>query len=85
MIGTQPPQRTMTQLIDKSSPEFFEQTSNQPYVRHDYKLHYTNKKSEIFDNYEDAQRIWFQTPSQFLDYIEVLDHKETKKTKAKGF
>jgi hypothetical protein len=75
----------MTQLIDKSSPEFFEQTSNQPYVRHDYKLHYTNKKSEIFDNYEDVQRTWFQTPSQFLDYIEVLDHKEQKKTKAKGF
>ena len=75
----------MTQLIDKSSPEFFEQTSNEPYVRHDYKLHYTSKKSEIFDNYEDVQRTWFQTPSQFLDYIEVLDHKETKKTKAKGF
>jgi len=63
----------------------FNQTSDEPYVRHDYKLHYTNKKSEIFDNYEDAQRIWFQTASQFLDYIEVLDHKETKKTKAKGF
>jgi hypothetical protein len=65
----------------------FTQTSNDPYSRHDYKLHYTNKKSEIFDNYEDVQRTWFQTPSQFLDYIEVLDHKEQKKTKtkAKGF
>jgi hypothetical protein len=77
----------MMQLIDPSSPEYFQQTSDEPYVRHDYKLHYTNKKSEIFDNYEDVQRTWFQTPSQFLDYIEVLDHKEQKKTKtkAKGF
>jgi hypothetical protein len=75
----------MTQLIDPSSPEYFKQTSNESYLRHDYKIHYTNKKSEIFDNYEDVQRTWFQTPSQFLDYIEVLDHKEQKKTKAKGF
>jgi hypothetical protein len=77
----------MTQLIDPSSPEYFKQTSNESYLRHDYKIHYTTKKPEIFDNYEDVQRIWFQTPSQFLDYVEVLDHKEPKKkkTKAKGF
>jgi hypothetical protein len=87
MIRTQSTQRTMTQLIDKSSPEFFEQTSNEPYIRHDYKIHYMTKKPEVFDNYEDVQRTWFQTPSQFLDYIEVLDHKEPKKKKttAKGF
>ncbi len=77
----------MTQLIDPSSPEYFKQTSNESYLRHDYKIHYTTKKPEIFDNYEDVQRIWFQTPSQFLDYVEVLDHKEPKKKKttAKGF
>jgi hypothetical protein len=75
----------MTQLIDSSSPEFFKQTSDEPYIRHDYKIHYTNKKPEVFNNYEDVQITWFQTPSQFLDYVEVLDHKEPKKTKAKGF
>jgi hypothetical protein len=65
--------------------EFFQQTSNEPYLRHDYKVYYTTKKSEVFDNYEDVQRIWFQTPNQFLDYVEVLDHKEAKKSKGKGF
>jgi hypothetical protein len=85
MIGTQSPHRTMTQLIDPSSPEYFKQTSNEPYLRHDYKVHYTTKKPEVFDNYEDVQRIWFQTPNQFLDYVEVLDHKEPKKIKSKGF
>jgi hypothetical protein len=71
----------MTQVL----PEYFQQTSNEPYIRHDYKVHYTNKKPEIFDNYEDVQRTWFQTASQFLDYIEVLDKKQSKNKKAKGF
>jgi hypothetical protein len=71
----------MTQVL----PETFAQTSNEPYIRHDYKVHYTNKKPEIFDNYEDVQRTWFQTASQFLDYIEVLDKKQPKNKNAKGF
>jgi hypothetical protein len=66
-------------------PEIFTQTSDNPYVRHDYKLHYTTKKPELFDNYEDVQRTWFQTPSKFLDYVEVLDKKQSKNKKAKGF
>ena len=64
--------------------ETFTQTSHEPYLRHDYKVHFTNGKSVIFDNYEDVQRTWFQTPHQLLDYIEVLDHKEPK-PKSKGF
>jgi hypothetical protein len=70
----------MTQVL----PETFAQTSNEPYIRHDYKVHYTNKKSEIFDNYEDVMRTWFQTASQFLDYVEVLDKKQPKQSN-KGF
>jgi hypothetical protein len=72
-------------MTTDSLPEYFQQTSNEPYIRHDYKVHYTNKKPEIFDNYEDVQRTWFQTASQFLDYIEVLDKKQPKNKKAKGF
>jgi hypothetical protein len=72
-------------MTTDSLPETFAQTSNEPYIRHDYKVHYTNKKPEIFDNYEDVQRTWFQTASQFLDYIEVLDKKQPKNKKAKGF
>jgi len=64
--------------------ESFKQTSDEPYIRHDYKVIFTNGKSVIFDNYEDVQRTWFQTPNQLLGYVEVLDHKEPK-TKSKGF
>ena len=65
--------------------DYFQQTSNEPYLRHDYKIYYTNKKPEIFDNYEDVKRIWFETPNQFLNYVEVLDYKKSNKSKVKGF
>jgi hypothetical protein len=63
----------------------FTQTSHEPYIRHDYKIHFKNKKSKIFDNYQDAMMTWFQTESQFLDYVEVLDKKQPNNKKAKGF
>lgn len=66
-------------------PNWFEQTSNEPYVRHDYKVHFKSKKPEIYDNYADVMKTWFQTPSQFLDYVEVLDKKSVKTNKLKGF
>lgn len=52
-----------------------------PYNRHRYKLVYENQKSVIFEDYKDVQLAWFQTASQFLSHIEVLD----KPTKSKGF
>jgi hypothetical protein len=55
-----------------------------PYLRHDYKVIFANSNSVIFDNYEDVQRTWFETPNQLLSHVEVLDHKE-KKQKSKGF
>ena len=61
--------------------ESFTQTSSMPYNRHRYKLVYTNQKSVIYEDYEDVQLAWFQTPSQLLSHIEVLD----KPTKSKGF
>jgi hypothetical protein len=63
----------------------FEQTSNEPYIRHDYKVHFKTKKPEVYDNYADVMKVWFQTPYQFLDYVEVLDKKSPKPNKAKGF
>lgn len=59
----------------------FKQTSNEPYIRHHYKLVLTDGREVIFDNYEDVQVTWFQTAGQFLSHIEVLDIKE----KSKGF
>lgn len=64
--------------------EVFKQTSDEPYLRHDYKVIFANGNFVVFDNYEDVQRTWFQTPHQLLSYVEVLDKKKTK-TKSKGF
>ena len=59
----------------------FKQTSNEPYLRHHYKLVYMDGTYQIFDNYEDPQVIWFNRNGNFLSHIEVLDIKE----KSKGF
>jgi len=75
----------MTQLIDSSDPRYFRQTSDEPYLRHDYKLVTSTGESVIFDNYEDVQRRWFERGGNFLSHIEVLDHKELKKKNKKGF
>jgi len=76
----------MTQIIDPSDPRYFRQTSNEPYLRHDYKLVKTNGDTIVFDNYEDIQRTWFQYDGKLLSHVEVLDHKEPKKSKkTKGF
>jgi hypothetical protein len=64
----------------------FEQTSNEPYDRHDYKLVFSNKNCKIFDNFEDLRKAWWETPHQLLGYVEVLDKKKPKKSKdKKGF
>lgn len=61
--------------------QYFKQTSDFPYDRHKYKLYYTSGETKVFDDYEKVQLTWFQTPHQFLNYVEVLD----KKSKKKGF
>ena len=58
--------------------ETFKQTSDKPYLRHHYKLVYSNGQAVVFDNYADVQAAWFQTPSEFVSHIEVLDVKEKK-------
>ena len=56
----------------------FKQTSDEPYIRHDYKLVFEDGKESVFDNYEDVQVFWFQRGGNFLSYIEVLDKKQSK-------
>jgi hypothetical protein len=57
----------------------FKQTCDKPYNRHKYKLIFTNEREVLFDDYEDVQLTWFQTPNQFLSHVEVLDKKQKKK------
>jgi len=60
----------------------FKKTCEKPYDRHDYKLIFEDGMELIFDNYEDAQLMWFQQGGNFLNRIEVLDKKQNKN---KGF
>jgi len=76
-------------VVGKLDPEenvlqWFEQTCDKPYDRHDYKLVYTDGHFKIFNNHEEFQATWFQTANMFLSHAEVLD-KKVKKTKSGGF
>lgn len=76
-------------MIGKLDPEenvleWFEQTSNKPYDKHNYELVYTNGSSKVFDNYEDFRKTWWETPEQFLSHGHVLDKKVTQ-VKSRGF
>ena len=76
-------------MVGKLDPEenvlqWFEQTSNEPYDRHNYKLVYTNGETKVFEEHQDFMAAWFQYPKQLLSHGEVLD-KKVKKTKSRGF
>jgi hypothetical protein len=60
--------------------DFFTQTSNTPYDRHQYRVHYNNEKPKVFDWYEDVKMEW---DYKSVSFIEILDRK--KKTKSMGF
>ena len=64
----------MTKLIKKNDSRYFSQTSNEPYDRHRYKVVFKNGADPVIvDEWEQANLIWFQTPSLFKSHIEVLD------------
>jgi len=65
-------------LIKKSDPRYFEQSSYESYDRHNYKIVSKSGESVMVDNWETAQMTWFQK-NVFLSHIEVLDKP------AKGF
>ena len=52
--------------------EFFTKTSEDPYIRHNYRIVFKNKKAQVFDNYQDTLQAWYQNPDQ-ANFIEVLD------------
>jgi hypothetical protein len=67
-------------------PEFFQQTSDTSYDRHNYELVLKSGKTVFFDDWTDVQGYWFvhQQIPDYLDFINVLD-KPKKKSKAVGF
>jgi len=71
-------------LITKDDSQYFEQTSDEPYVKQLYKVFMTNGDSYIFDNWESVQALWFQNASQFMSHVEVLDKPNSNTNKSKG-
>ena len=64
--------------------EWFAQTSDEPYDRHQYRFVYSNDQSRIFDSWEQVQQEWFTTPALLASHIEVLDKPNIKKKKTNG-
>ena len=76
----------MTNLIERSDPQFFEQTSNKSYDRNNYKIVCTSK-SFVVESWEEVQEWWWNNcRSPFFEgtVIEVIDKPKPKK-QSKGF
>lgn len=65
-------------LITPDDPQYFTQSSDEMYDRHDYKIVSKSGESVVVDNWETVQMTWFQKGT-FLSHIEVLDKKEESK------
>ena len=50
----------MTKLIKPTDPQYFTQTSDEPYDRHTYELVLPSGKILVFQDYEHLRSIWFE-------------------------
>ena len=76
----------MTNLIERSDPQFFEQTSDISYDRHYYKI-VCRSKSFVVESWDEVQEWWWNNcRSPFFEgtVIEVIDKPKPKK-QSKGF
>ena len=73
------------ELILPSDPQYFTDTSDEPYDRHQYEFVYSNGQSRVFDSWEETRSEWFNIPLQFKSHINVLDRKQKKKKSNGGF
>jgi len=67
-------------LITPDDPQYFTETSDGLYDRHNYKIVSKSGETIVIDNWQTVQATWFQR-SALLSHIEVLD----RKTNDKGF
>ena len=68
-------------LIEPDDPLYFEQSSYEPYDRHNYKVVAKNGDAITVDSYDLAREIWWNKNTVItpLSHIEVLDiHKGFK-------
>lgn len=64
--------------MSKQIVESFTQTSDGLYDRHDYKVVSKNGDHMLFDNWADAQMLWWTSPTGTFSHIEVVDKKPAK-------
>jgi len=67
-------------MVVKVLPDWFAQTSDEPYDRHQYEFVYSNGQYLIFDTWEDARSEWFNTPPHFKSHVNVIDRPKKKKS-----
>ena len=76
----------MTNLIEKSDPRYFSETSSKSYDSHHYKI-VSATKTFVVESWEEAQEWWWNnchSPTIKGAVIHVIDKPKTKK-KSKGF
>ena len=73
----------MTQLISPDDERYFTVSSDEPYDRHHYKIHYHGGETKVVESWEEVQEIWWNTIAQFISHVEVLD--KPKQKSSKGF
>ena len=76
----------MTKLIEENDSQYFQQTSDKSYDRHNYKIVYKDR-SIVVESWDEVQEWWWNNcRSPFFEgtVVEVLDKPKTKK-KSKGF
>lgn len=74
-------------LIPKTDSRYFEQSSYEPYDRHDYRVDFPDGRSIIFDDYEQLRLVWFEHIRNWNDCtVTVLDKNAPKESRStKGF
>jgi len=67
-------------------PDWFAQTSDEPYDRHQYLLEFNGGNTLTFDDYEQMRAYWFQSVRNWSDCkVTVLDKKQQNKKSHGGF
>ena len=74
---------TMTNLIEKTDPRYFSQTSDELYDRHRYKI-VCSTKTFVVESWQDVQEWWWNN-SNSLNFDAVVHVLDRPKKKSKGF
>ena len=73
-------------LIEPDDPQYFEQSSYEPYDRHHYKVVIDDNHTVVFEDYDEMRSAWFQHLRNWKNCIvEVIDAKKESRTSTKGF